>query len=808
QSPDEFLDLLVEQGVTVLSQTPTAFRALVAAAASGDERIDALSLRAVVFGGEKLEVAELAPWTDRVGLDRVALVNMYGITETTVHVTFRPVLPEDLTRPGISPVGRPLGDLAVYLLDGQGQPVPVGVPGEMYVAGPGVARGYLGRPALTAERFVPDPWGVAGSRMYRSGDVARRRADGGLEVLGRIDDQVKIRGFRIELGEITAVLLKDAAVRQAVAVVREDSPGDKRLVAYLVPVEGSAVEPRVLREALAQELPEYMIPAAFVELEAIPLTTNGKLDKKNLPAPDTSALAANAGSLAPRNPLEQQLCLVWGEILGVEGAEGVGIEDSFFDLGGDSIRAVALVGALRSAGHDISVRDVFEQRTVAALAALIGTRGAPAAEYRPVEPFALISEEDRALLPADLDDAYPLTQVQTGMLYELQADATAYYHSTGGYKVRDDKPFDEEALRVAIREVTARHEALRTSFDLSTCSLPLQLVHSRVDVPLEVHDLRGLDEQQVDEAIQAHVDAEQARPIDPAAAPQLRMSAHLADDGWWLGLTRSHMVTEGWSQHSTLMELIGCYRALRDGRAPAAHIPPQVRFADTVAAELAALASPEDRAYWDGVVHGYTPFALPDSWADSDAGSDVGGDVGGDAGTASEAEAYSVTVPLVDLEQPLRALAAEARASVKSVLLAGHLKVMSQLTHEEAFHTGLVCDTRLEVLGADRVHGMFLNTLPFAHRRSAATWSDLVKQVFDTEVGLWSHRRFPLPEVQRLAGGADRLIDVIFNYQDFHNLDEEQIDLAAGFGSGSNEFALTVTTSGGGLTLKTHTSAL
>ncbi|WP_282704317.1 AMP-binding protein, partial [Streptomyces sp. CC219B] len=282
RSPEDFIDLLAEQRVTVLSQTPTAFRALVAAAASGDERIDALSLRAVVFGGEKLEVAELAPWTARLGLDRVALVNMYGITETTVHVTYYEVQAADLQVPGVSPVGRPLGDLAVYLLDAQGQPVPVGVPGEMYVAGPGVARGYLGRPALTAERFVPDPWGAAGSRMYRSGDVARRRADGGLEVLGRIDDQVKIRGFRIELGEITAALLKDATVRQAVTVVREDTPGDKRLVAYLVPAEGATVEPRALREALAQDLPDYMIPAAFVELETIPLTTNGKLDKKNL----------------------------------------------------------------------------------------------------------------------------------------------------------------------------------------------------------------------------------------------------------------------------------------------------------------------------------------------------------------------------------------------------------------------------------------------------------------------------------------------------------------------------------------------
>ncbi|MFF9900499.1 amino acid adenylation domain-containing protein [Streptomyces longispororuber] len=790
RSPDEFIDLLADHGVTVLSQTPTAFRSLVTAAAEDDPRLAHLALRTVIFAGEKLEVAALKPWTDRVGVDQVALVNMYGITETTVHTTYHRLDDHDLAHPARSRVGHPLADLAVYLLDSAGHPVPLGVPGEIHVAGPGVARGYLNRPALTAERFVPDPFsGVPGARMYRSGDVALRRADGGLEVVGRIDDQVKIRGFRIELGEITAALSAHETVREAVTVVREDTPGDKRLIAYVVPAPGKALDPRALRDALGATLPEYMVPAAFVELDAIPLTTNGKLDKRALPAPDTSALTA-VGGLAPRNPLEQQLVVIWSDVLGLE---TVGVEDSFFDLGGDSIRAVSLVGAVRAAGYDVSVRDVFEQRSIAGLAELIGTRGAPAAAHRAVRPFELIGEADRALLPAGLDDAYPLTQVQTGMLYELQAGAGAHYHSTAGYKVRDDRPFDAEALRAAVREVTARHEALRTSFDLSTCSTPLQLVHTSVEVPLTVRDLRGLSRDEVDAALREHVAAEQARPLDPATAPQLRMAAHLGDDGWWLSLTRSHMVTEGWSQHTTLMELIDCYRALREGRTPAAHQAPDVRFADTVAAELAALDSAEDRAYWQGVVDAHAPFALPAPWADASAGTP---------------EAVSVTVPLGDLEEPLRALAASARVSVKSVLLAAHLKVLSSLTHEERFHAGLVCDTRPEVLGADRVHGMYLNTLPFPYSRTAATWGELLRQVFDTEVALWQHRRFPLPEVHRLAGASERLIDVIFNYQDFHNLDAEQIDLAAGFGSGSTEFGLTVTTSGGGLTLKTHTGVV
>ncbi|MBW8793196.1 MAG: amino acid adenylation domain-containing protein, partial [Streptomyces sp.] len=352
RSPEEFLDLLVERGVTVLSQTPSAFRSLVAAAGSGDERIDRLSLRAVVFAGEKLEMPELAPWVARLGLDRPALVNMYGITETTVHTTFYRVAEADLEPGGVNPVGRPLSDLRVYLLNRSGRLVPVGVPGEMYVAGPGVARGYLNRPELTAERFVPDPFGGPGARLYRSGDLAVRRADGSLEFLGRIDDQVKIRGFRIELGEIEVALAGQDGVREAVVLARETVSGDRGLVGYVVPDAGAVVDVAVLRAGLGRVLPEYMVPSAVVVLDVLPLTANGKLDKRALPVPDEDAFA-RAVFVAPRTPLEDRIAAAWREVLGVE---RVGVLDSFFDLGGDSIRAVSLVGALRAQGVDVAVR--------------------------------------------------------------------------------------------------------------------------------------------------------------------------------------------------------------------------------------------------------------------------------------------------------------------------------------------------------------------------------------------------------------------------------------------------------------------
>ncbi|MEU4733376.1 amino acid adenylation domain-containing protein, partial [Streptomyces sp. NPDC023588] len=367
RSPDEFLDLLVEEKVSVLLQTPTAFRSLSALSGDGDPRFDRLSLRLVGFGGEKLETSELRPWVARMGLNRPALVNLYGPTETTMHAAYHRIGAEDLARPERSNIGHPLDDLRAHLLDAHGQLVPVGVPGELYLAGPGVARGYLDRPGLTAERFVPDPFGPAGSRLYRTGDLARRLPDGSLDFLGRIDSQVKIRGYRIELGEIEAALRRHPAVRDTVVTVTEPEPGHKLLTGYLVTADGSSPAVRELRDHLMADLPDYMVPTAFVTIDAVPLTTNGKLDLRALPVPDQAAFTT-ASQVAPRTPNEERIGAIWAEVLDLD---RVGVEDSFFDVGGDSIRVVRLVGALRAAGFDVAIRDVFENRTIAALGRLL-----------------------------------------------------------------------------------------------------------------------------------------------------------------------------------------------------------------------------------------------------------------------------------------------------------------------------------------------------------------------------------------------------------------------------------------------------
>jgi amino acid adenylation domain-containing protein len=291
RSPKEFYELICDAGVTVLNQTPSAFRQLMAAQAQCDRRH---KLRCVVFGGEALDASMLTGWYEQERNRRTQLINMYGITETTVHVTYRPVQARDTQRVGFSPIGVRIPDLRVYVLDADGRPSPIDAVGEVHVGGFGLTRGYLNRPALTAERFIPDPFcGEPGARMYRTGDLARYREDGELEFLGRNDFQVKVRGFRIELGEIESRLRSHGSVREAVVVAREDVAGDKRLVAYYTLRPGAApVEVDGLREYVSASLPEYMVPAAYMGLESLPLTVNGKLDRKALPAPEAGAYAS------------------------------------------------------------------------------------------------------------------------------------------------------------------------------------------------------------------------------------------------------------------------------------------------------------------------------------------------------------------------------------------------------------------------------------------------------------------------------------------------------------------------------------
>lgn len=365
RTPKAFYEFLVKEGVTILNQTPSAFRQLIQAeAATGGIHPD-LKLRTVVFGGEALELVSLEPWIESHGDAQPELINMYGITETTVHVTYRRIRLQDVEEGRGSVIGVPIPDLEVRLLDSDLQPLDVGVEGEIYVGGAGVARGYRNQEELTAERFIEDPLEKDG-RLYRSGDLARFTADGDMEYLGRADLQVKIRGFRIELGEIEAALRGQPSIEDAVVIDREDVPGDKRLVAYLICPDPANVDLGRLREALRQVLPEYMVPSGYVFMEVLPLNHNGKLDRKALPRPTYESSEAYA---VPRTEAEWAIAEIWRKSLG---DERVGLDDNFFDLGGHSLLGVEVANGINDRlGCDLSVIEFFDRPTIRELCALL-----------------------------------------------------------------------------------------------------------------------------------------------------------------------------------------------------------------------------------------------------------------------------------------------------------------------------------------------------------------------------------------------------------------------------------------------------
>jgi amino acid adenylation domain-containing protein/non-ribosomal peptide synthase protein (TIGR01720 family) len=433
RSPKEFSQLLQAEQVTVLNQTPSAFMQLVNLEAQ-NQATD-YKLRLVIFGGEALDLSNLKPWFDKYGDQQPQLVNMYGITETTVHVTYRALTMQDVTG---SPIGRPISDLQIYLLDAQQSLCPLNSRGELFVGGAGLARGYLNRPDLTAERFVPNPFGAAGSRLYKSGDLGRHGANGDIDYLGRIDHQVKIRGFRIELGEIEAALLTHADIKEAIVLARDEG-GRKQLVAYLITTSAQIFSTETLHAHLKHRLPDYMLPSAFVYLDTFPLTANGKLDRKALPAPTWSP---NLGLcyVAPQMPIEKTLVNVWQDLLNLE---QIGINDNFFALGGDSILSIQVVSRARQLGILITPKQLFQHQTIAALAQVANQETIIAAEQGlvsgnlPLTPIQQWFFEQNFVNPQHWNQA---------LLFEMKA----------GYSA--------EMLEHALKQLIRHHDALRLQF--------------------------------------------------------------------------------------------------------------------------------------------------------------------------------------------------------------------------------------------------------------------------------------------------------------------------------------------------------
>ncbi|HEY2739428.1 MAG TPA: amino acid adenylation domain-containing protein, partial [Thermoanaerobaculia bacterium] len=588
--------LIAGQGITVLHFVPSMLQLFLEEPEAGECR----TLRDVACGGEALSAELARRFAARLGHAR--LHNFYGPTETAVEVTSWVCDAAGDDRGGGMPIGRPVANTRILLLDRNLLPVPVGVPGELFIAGVNLARGYVERSDLTAERFLPDPEGrEPGERAYRTGDLARWRAGGAIEYLGRLDHQVKIRGVRIELGEIEATLAALPGVREAVVVVREDVPGDRRLVAYVVadaPVDAPVEE---LRRSLRERLPDAMVPSAFVTLAALPLTSNGKVDRKALPAAGQhSSEESHLGShLAPRTPVEEVLAGIWAEVLG---RERVGVADSFFGLGGHSLLATRVTSRLRKAfGVELPLRDLFETATLAELATRVevalragaGALAPPLAAAPRQGPQPLSFAQQRLWFIDRLEPGSPLYNVPVAL--------------------RVEGPLRVEMLRCILSEIVRRHEALRTVFTAPEGS-PVQVIRPAAPFELPVVDLSGLPESRRETATSALAGEEAGRPFDLTRDLMLHcLLLRLAYDDHAVLLTMHHISSDGWSIGILVREVAALYAALAgdtEGRpSPLPELP--VQYADFAVWQRSWLQGEvleREIAYWKQHLAGLPPL--------------------------------------------------------------------------------------------------------------------------------------------------------------------------------------------------------
>jgi amino acid adenylation domain-containing protein/non-ribosomal peptide synthase protein (TIGR01720 family) len=738
RSPADFLALLVREQVTVLNQTPSAFYQLIQADQQDHQLGQSLGLRVVIFGGEALDMARLGDWYANHPDGQPALVNMFGITETTIHATYTRLDPETCQAgPGMSVIGRSLPNLKLYVLDGGLELMPQLVVGELYIAGAGLARGYLDRAALTAGRFVADPYGAAGSRMYRSGDLVRWNGQGQLEYAGRADDQVKVRGFRIEPGEIAAVLAEHPGVAQAVVVVREDGAGDRQLVGYVVraqPVTGDDTvaathlpgdaPPAALRQHLAAILPEHMVPAVIIEMAALPLTANGKLDRNALPAPDRTA--ETTGRVA-RSPEEEVLCGLFTEVLGVP---GVGIDDSFFDLGGHSLIAIRLINRIRTVfGVELSVRVLFETPTIAVLAP--GLRSAGVA--RP------------ALVLMPRPESVPLSYAQRRLWFLNQLEGpNATYNMPMGLRI--DGPLDAGALHTALGDVIDRHESLRTMFP-ETGGIPRQLILGPSGAAVLVRP--GLEMPVInadDSTLPALLAASAGRGFDLATELPLRAELFtLAPDVHVLLVVLHHIAGDGWSMGPLAGDLSTAYAARAAGTRPG-WASLHVQYADYTLWQRELLGSEDDPSsvmntqldFWKSSLTG-----LPEELA-------LPTDRLRPAHTSHHGDSISFTLE-PGLHHQLTQLASEQHVSMFMVLQAALAALLSRLGAGTDIPIGTPTAGRTDE-ALDDLIGFFVNTLVLRTDTSGyPTFSQLLTRVRDADLAAYAHQDIPF----------ERLVEVL-----------------------------------------------
>ncbi len=652
------------------------------------------------------------------------LLNTFGLTEATIDSSFFESKDLNLSLERLVPIGIPFNNTKIYILDQHIQPLPIGIPGELCVGGAGLARGYLNRPDLTAEKFIPNPFSqIPGDRLYRTGDRARFLSDGNIEFLGRIDNQVKIRGYRIELGEIESVLGKHEHVRDVAVTAHEDAPGSKRLVAYIVTNNG--VQPTVgeFHSYLKEQLPDYMIPSYFVFLERMPLTPNGKIDRKALPAPDQESAAVSAAEyVAPRTPIEQKLAQIWSQVLGIE---KIGVNDNFFELGGHSLLATQLVSRIREEFDvEFPLRTVFEIPFIADMAKKIDT--------------ALVSEralEAPAIVPVARDQQLPLSFAQQRLWFLDQLEPNSpFYNIPEAVRLRGD--LDVLALEQSLHEVVRRHEALRTTFH-SHRGKPYQVIHPNMTIPLRRVDLRAvpLDDRELE--LQTIARQEGQRPFDLAKGPLLRATlVQLGHDDHVVFYTMHHIIGDDWSTAVLVREITLCYDAFIHHRPSPLHELP-IQYADFASWQqqwLQGEVLEEQLNYWKQQLSGAPArLELPTDRPRPPVQTFNG--------------AYQTFELSQELSQAIKDLGNKEGTTLFMTLLAGFQTLLYRYSGQEDISVGSPIANRTN-RQLENLIGFFVNTLVFRTDLSGnPSFRELLHRVRNVALGAYAHQDLPFEKL-------------------------------------------------------------
>ena len=699
---------IASEGVTFLQATPATWRLLLETGWAGCPTLNMLC------GGEALP----RPLADRLLPKGKALWNLYGPTETTIWSAYARVEAGE----GPVAIGRAIANTQLYVLDSRLRPVPSGVAGELYIGGSGLARGYLGRPGLTAERFLPDHLGTKpGGRIYRTGDRARWLADGSLECLGRVDHQVKIRGFRVELGEVESAILSHPNVREAVVVAREDATGEHALAAYLVARDGPAPTAGELRRAIAATLPDYMVPSAFVVLEAMPLTPNGKVDRAALPDPGSARSASSEGYLPPRNAIEEAVASAFGDVLGVD---RVGARDDFFELGGHSLMAAQLLARVRDAfGVELPLKDLFDAPTVAGLAHLVedALRAGTGAQAP-------------AITPVDRSTPLPASFAQQRLWFLDQLEpGQATYNLPVAVRLAGD--LNREALSKAFDELIRRHESLRTTFR-GVDGQPIQVIAPALAMDLPVEDLSGLPEADREPEAIRRLRDEARRPFDLARGPLIRASlVRLGDREHVAVVNMHHVISDGWSIGVLVRDMAALYDAFAHGR-PSPLPPLPIQYADYAAWQREWLRGDALKAqvdFWTKALADLPNLELPTDRPRPAIRVGRGG------------EARS-KLPL-ELVGQIKALGREEGGTVFMTLLASFQALLSRYSGMEDVAVGspIAGRTRSEV---EDLIGFFANTIVFRGDLAGdPTFRDLLRRTKASVLGAIAHQDMPFDQL-------------------------------------------------------------